>query len=161
MEIELRRRRTTLSILGMGIICFGIWDVVKTLLYIWMGDDIIDLPDIPPEYEALALVIAIVLVALVVLFDLWMRLYLGLSARAESFGEKKGSAYIVLAALLFAGNLLSLVMILLGRLDARLENQSELDYCVSLFVDCTSASMLGELLYNAIRIRVLERRLEG
>ena len=99
METELRRRRSELLTLGFGIIAFGVWSVLKTYLYTWV-DPLIENVDVEEQYKTAATILGYVMITIVLAMDLGLRLYVGMSARAEGLGKKKGRAYIVVAALM-------------------------------------------------------------
>lgn len=157
MEIELRRRRINLMTLGSGVIAFGVWSVLKTFLYIWVDSYVFEFPDIPPELIPTANAIAYALLGFLMLIDLALRAYIGLSARSVGMGKKKSRAYIILAALILASSIVSWVLMLVTHKYNRMENQSVLDYYVSLFVELSSSAILAEMIYTAIRVRKLEK----
>ena len=158
---EIRQRRINMTTLGMGVIAFGVWSILKVYLYILVDAMPLDLTGIPPELAGAIKTFTYVFITFFLLIDLALRLYLGLSARAEGMGKRKGRAYIVLCALLLVGNIIAWVMSLFGAAHVRMENQSALDFYVSLLVDFSSTAMLAELLYNAVRLRKLEKAKEG
>jgi len=159
METELRRRRINLLTLGAGVIAFGIWSVLKTYLYI-MVDPIPMEFDVPEQFQKKALIVAYVMVTVILLFDLGLRSYIGLSARAEGLGKKKGNAYIVVTAMMLIVNIAAwIVYLFLYNYDDG--HEALMDYVVSLVVDFTSIVILAQLLYNAILVRRLSRELEG
>ena len=139
MEIELRRRRINLMTLGSGVIAFGVWSVLKTFLYIWVDSYVFEFPDI----------------------HFALRAYIGLSARSVGMGKKKSRVYIILAAMILASSVVSWVLMLMNHTLNRMANQSAMDYYVSLFVELSSAAMLAEMIYTALRVRKLEKLLEG
>jgi len=157
MEAEIRQRRINMSTLGMGVIAFGVWSILKFYLYIWVDSAYVKLPDVSPEVMAMVKTFTYVFIAVFLLIDLGLRLYLGLSARAEGMGKRKGRTYIVLTALLLIGNVIAWVIALFNASLTKAENQSTLDFYVSLLVDFSSTAMLADLLYNAIRLRKLEK----
>ena len=161
MEKELRRRRINLMTLGSGVIAFGVWSVLKTFLYMWVDSYTFEFPDISPEFLAIAKLIAYAMMAFFMLIDLALRAYIGLSARNVGMGKKRGRAYIILAAFLLGMSLVSWVLMLVNHMSSRMENQSAMDYYVSLFVELTSGVILADLIYTAVRIRKLEKCLEG
>ena len=158
METELRRRRTNLFTLGGGVIAFGVWSMLKTYLYM-LVDPILIL-EVPEQYRKTALVVAYGLVTFFLLIDLGLRLYVGLSARAEGIGQKKGRAYIVLAVLMLIVNIASWLAYLFTY-DYKGGDAALVDYVVSLVVDLTSIVLLAQLIYNAVLVRRLSRQLEG
>lgn len=161
MDIELRRRRINLSTLGTGVVAFGVWNVLKTMLYIFASPVSFVYVDDAAAYGAVVSLISYALLGLLLALDLSLRLYIGLSARAEGRGRRKGSGYIIAAAALFAMTAASYVAAWVTHSNTRLENQAALDYYVSMFVDITAMIMLGDLLYTAIRARKLEKQMGG
>ena len=159
METELRRRRSELLTLGYGIIAFGLWSVLKTYLYTWV-DPIITEADVTAENRTAAAIVAYIMVTMVLAVDFGLRLYVGMSARAEGMGKKKGRGYIVVAALMLLISVL-LWFLSLGYIQSRAENDSLMDYIVSMVVDLTSIAILTRLVYNAVKVRQLRRQLEG
>ena len=156
METELRRRRSELLTLGYGIIAFGLWSVLKTYLYTWV-DPIIKEIDTEEQYKMAATILAYVMISIILAADFGLRLYVGMSARAEGMGKKKGRAYIVVAALmLFVSVMLWLAS--LGFVQSRAEKEALMDYIVSMVVDLTSIAILARLVYNAVKVRQLRRQ---
>ncbi len=161
MDIELRRRRINLSTLGTGVVAFGVWNVLKTILYIFASPVSFINTEGAGAYGAVVRLIFYALLGLLLALDLSLRLYIGLSARAEGRGRRKGSGYIIAAAVLFAMTAAYYVAAWVTHSNTRLENQAALDYYVSMFVDITAMIMLGDLLYTAIRARKLEKQMGG
>ena len=159
METELRRRRSELLTLGYGIIAFGLWSVLKTYLYTWV-DPIIREADVTAENRTAAAIVAYIMITMVLAVDFGLRLYVGMSARAEGMGKKKGRGYIVVAALMLLISVL-LWFLSLGYIQSRAENDSLMDYIISMVVDLTSIAILARLVYNAVKVRQLRRQLEG
>ena len=159
METELRRRRSELLTLGYGIIAFGLWSVLKTYLYTWV-DPIIREADVTAENRTAAVIVAYIMITMVLAVDFGLRLYVGMSARAEGMGKKKGRGYIIVAALMLLISVL-LWFLSLGYIQSRAENDSLMDYIISMVVDLTSIAILARLVYNAVKVRQLRRELEG
>lgn len=159
METELRRRRSELLTLGYGIIAFGLWSVLKTYLYTWV-DPIIREADVTAENRTAAAIVAYIMITMVLAVDFGLRLYVGMSARAEGMGKKKGRGYIIVAALMLLISVL-LWFLSLGYIQSRAENESLMDYIISMVVDLTSIAILARLVYNAVKVRQLRRDLEG
>lgn len=160
METELRRRRINLITLGAGVIAFGVWSILKTFLYIWVDSYVFEFPDIPPESVRAVKAVAYAFLLFLMLIDLAVRLYIGLSARSVGMGKKKSRTYIILAGAILVFSIISWILMLVNHTSGRMENQSAMDYYVSLFVEMTSAGILAEMIYTALRIRKLEKLLE-
>ena len=107
----LRRHRDTLSISGLAIIAFGVWDIVKATLSIAFGpapdaaEQEVNL-ELQQTIETLAdgheevYIIIIAFLLLMVFVALALRIYVGLSAHAEARGKRKSWAYVIVAGLM-------------------------------------------------------------
>lgn len=175
IQKELRRNRSTLSVVGLGVIAFGAWSVVKTILIfvLRVGDPLANaiLADsLPPQVFR---TIFYAVIVLMLASDLLLRLYVGLSARKVGFGGKKGSAYIVLACLLAVMSIYGSVYTALhiGGTEAAETPASSKEYqidlseaeaadntVVSVIVEVTASVTLIELIVAAVRVRQLEQK---
>ena len=161
MEKELRRKQVTLVTLGTGVILFGVWSVVKSLLY-FRTNLFNDLDtQIEPKLLPYVKLAVVVIVALFVLADLGIRLKIGRRARAEGMGRRQKNGYLILAALIvlvnITGDLLGVYFIVKNGVP----EQSGLDYVVSVLVDLSSTALLAELIITALRVRKLRAMSEG
>ena len=135
-EIKMRRYQNLLTVSGLGVIIFGLWTVLKTILLLFLQEDMVDdLPD-----GLFYRVLFFTLIGGVLLIDFLIRLFVGLSARAEGFGKKKGYGYIVVAILIAIASLASLVLIFFDTAD-----RSILELIVSFIVEATSMIATVEL----------------
>ena len=161
MEKELRRKQVTLVTLGTGVILFGVWSVVKSLLY-FRTNLFADLDtQVEPELLPYIKLVTVVIVALFVLADLGIRLKIGLRARAEGMGRRQKNGYLILAALIvfvnITGDLLGVYFIVKNGVP----EQAGLDYVVSVLVDLSSTILLAELIITVLRVRKLRAMSEG
>ena len=160
MAKELRRKQVTLVTLGTGVILFGVWSVVKSLLY-FRTNLFADL-DTQAEPELLPYMLAtVVIVALFVLADLGIRLKIGRRARAEGMGRRQKNGYLILAALIVLVNITGDLLGVYFIVKHGVPEQSGLDYVVSVLVDLSSTVLLAELIITALRVRKLRAMSEG
>lgn len=149
-EIKMRRYQNLLTVSGLGVIIFGLWTVLKTILLLFLQEDMVDdLPD-----GLFYRVLFFTLIGGVLLIDFLIRLFVGLSARAEGFGKKKGYGYIVVAILIAIASLASLVLIFFDTAD-----RSVLELIVSFIVEATSMIATVELLVAAFTVKKLKKEL--
>ena len=149
-EIKMRRYQNLLTVSGLGVIIFGLWTVLKTILLLFLQEDMVDdLPD-----GLFYRVLFFTLIGGVLLIDFLIRLFVGLSARAEGFGKKKGYGYIVVAILIAIASLASLVLIFFDTAD-----RSVLELIVSFIVEATSMIATVELLVAAFTAKKLKKEL--
>lgn len=159
LVIELRRRRIALMTLGSGVFAFGAWSILKSYLYLWVNPIVFD--GVAADKLSAVTIIFYVIYTLFMLLDLLLRAYVGMGARAMGMGKKKGLTYMIVLSLMLAASVLSCLFMVLGRGDTRMENQSELDFFVSAFVELCNLGVLAELLYTVIRVKKLEKQAEG
>lgn len=160
-ETELRRGQNTLFVLGGGVITFSLWSVVKSIMY-FMVDPAKSFPidNLPQEYRLLALTVIFGIVFLIVGLDVGLRIYVGLSARAEARGKKKSRTYILVAAVMAAGNLLLFLGSLLSAIfGPHAAPDHVLDTLVSAIVDVTALITLIELVSTARNVQRLRKLL--
>ena len=160
MEKKLRRSKVSLVTLGSGVILFGVWSVVKSLLY-FRTNLFADL-DTQVEPELLPYMLAtVVIVALFVLADLGIRLKIGRRARAEGMGRRQKNGYLILAALIVLVNIIVDSFAVYTLVKYGVSEQSGLDYVVSVLVDLSSTVLLAELIVTVLRVRKLRAMSEG
>ena len=149
-ERKMRRYRNLLTVSGLGVIIFGLWSVLKTILLLFMKEGILsEIPD-----DTFVRVMFFLILGGILLIDVLIRLYVGLSARAEGFGKKKGYGYVVIAILMALASLTSLVLIFFDS-----NEQSIWELIVSVIVEATSLVVTIELLVAAFTVKKLKKEL--
>ena len=100
-EKELRRERSTLRSLALGIVAFGLWSVLKTIISLMMVplEEILDseaLAAVTNSGLRFAVYAVMVITALAIMsVDLIPRLYVARKARREGLGEDQGRGWII------------------------------------------------------------------
>lgn len=153
-EVKMRRYQNLLTVSGLGVIVLALWSVLKTILYFVLNRDIFNQAFAGVSDNALVKAVAIGMIAAILLIDLTIRLFVGMSARAEGFGKKKGYAYIILAVLLALLSLTSLVLIFFNS-----SGKSITEMIVSVIVEATSLIVVIELLVAAFTVKKLRKEL--
>lgn len=147
-ERKMRRYQNLLTVSGLGVIIFGLWSVLKTILLLFMKEGILsEIPD-----DTFVRVMFFLILGGILLVDVLIRLYVGLSARAEGFGKKKGYGYVVIAILMALASLASLVLIFFDS-----NEQSIWELIVSVTVEATSLVVTIELLVAAFTVKKLKK----
>ena len=152
LHIRLRKNQNTLAVVGLGVIAFGVWSVLKGVLYAALNSDRLQ-NTLEGNMER---VIFWLLIGIVLAIDLVFRLYVGLSAISEGKGRKKGRGYIVLAFLMA---LSSFALFALGIVFLR-GSEALGTSIVSLVVEATSCVLLVEMALSAIKVRRLRKALK-
>ena len=163
MERELRKNESTLASVGTGIMWFGIWSAIKSIL-IFVSNvtgTTGDLAKFEGMEHAVAVVVLVMIMALMVIIPLKFHFYVGRAARAEARGEKRKGAYIVIAGIMFAFNILGIVLniwiITTGGFS--FNGQDSIDeMLVTVIVDITLAYLLLLMMITAVKVWSEESR---
>lgn len=167
-EIQIRRYRDTLIVVGNGIILFGIWSMVKLLGSFFLlkdetiaamrmvgGEGMEELPDPVVFYITLAMVVLFMLIILAI------RTYVGLSAISEGRGKKRRRLYLPIAVIMIISGISSFFTNFFSVSEEPTYGALSQDTTISgLIIELTSVIMLTEMVVSAVRIRQL-RKSEG
>ena len=150
LQLQLRKKQSNLAAVGLGVIAFGVWSVIKTVLYTALDAGGALSVHAGEPYFLLAFWI---LLGGALAVDLALRVHFGRCAIAEGRGEKRKPGYIVLALLMtvfsFAGLAAGLFM-----MDASADIESAL---VSLLVEISSDVLLLDMSVSAVQVHRLTR----
>ena len=169
MQTELRKHQHTLAVVGMGAIGFGIWSVVKAILYLTIINPLKDtvladyenITDLEYEY-LIALGVTIVITVLIVLIDLLLRWRVGKLALDIARGNSLPTArFFVRTGFVILVDALELVMGFLGIIGVISSEEELLDSVSTLLVDLTSVVTLIEMVVAAVMIRKITEQLEA
>lgn len=146
-----RRLQDTLIIAGDAVMAFSAWDLAKVALFLALTDEgrLRELASIDDSVSMPAL---FAVVGVIVLVDIAVRVYVGMSARAEGRGKKKGSLYLVVAVLAGVVNAFSAITTALG------ENitLSVMDTVLTVVIEATALAAIVLVVCCAVRLRRLD-----
>lgn len=172
METELRKYEHTLVISGVGVIAFGLWSIIKAVLYLILvpvddlkvlqsTDEVIAMRDLGLTDRQIAyFFVAVVLFVLVA--DFALRLYIGRSAFADGRRiRNKRLTYVIWAIIVSAGLIATIVsrIVTLGAGEDNIWRNVTAAGNVSIIVDMTSLFALVEMIIAAFIVRKLRREL--
>ena len=162
MERELRRYQNLLVCVGVGIITFGFWSLIKGVMTMFLyKDDIKEfLLMLGVKQEELSFVIPFINIVLVVIIcmDLLLRMIVGTSAKNEGRArdQRRRWVYLVFGLLLGIFSLSSLVSDI-TRFD---ENFSGiLDGVITVVIDVTSIIMVVEMFVAGVKVKLLKKKI--
>ncbi|MBO5555998.1 MAG: hypothetical protein J5927_02330 [Oscillospiraceae bacterium] len=158
MEKELRRCQSNLRILGDSVIVLTLWEFVKAMLLLLLAPAAqtsaaaAKLPFPLPSGKWL-LVIGLLILALIPM-DIGLRVFIWRSAKAEGSGKPKGKGYMIAAFVLLGFQILGLGQIVVLAVHRNLSSET----ITSLLVEITSAVIMGELAFTALKYKRLCRQ---
>ena len=168
VEKELRRSRSTLRTLGGGVILFTLWDLLKPLLLTLLVSEETGELQTQSGAEAFSFdmladgVLILLLLAFLLLTAMIpiLRIWIGRCAMAEGLGKKKGAAYMCVAFVFAAGQLLIFTAAVIFLLVSDLARPEDpLRTIATLLVELSSLVTMAETALTARRVRKLERLL--
>lgn len=160
MSAEIREHQTTLICSGVAVIAFGLWSIVRGMLWIffnntWSPDLIENGPTgVPAEVSANnVLSFAYVLIFVLVLLDLGFRIYIGLSAVSEGSGKHRRMTYVILSCLFLTVSLCGDLFLLV----TTVSNDLAMETVASFVVEFSSLIAFFEIIRSSLIIRKYER----
>ena len=167
-KMRLRKDENTLTVVGSGVILFGVWTVVKMVLQEInrfpelmaelgvdeLGFEETGLADLGLDPNLLAMAVAFTVVIIVYLMDLGLRVFVGLSARAEGRGKPQGRLYLILAGLLLVLSGLSFVSYVITYFS---HSEYVVDADAAILVELTSFITLLQMIISAVRVKRARR----
>lgn len=160
MNKKLRKQQNLLVDAGIGVILFAVWNVVKTNLYLGFSpifiEEVYEAAKEAELNEKFFLAFFITFVVVILLWQLGIRMYIGLSAMAEGKGKTKGIAYLVLAAVSLLIDLQAAWQVF--GIERILEDEGpSVDLITGLCMEAVSIYVLLELLISGIRVKKLRK----
>lgn len=164
LKRRLRRDRDTLAIIGLGVMAFGVWSVIRSVAMF-----ILQIPELREQYaatgNATAEIISSGIATLLVLaVDLRLRFYIWRSARAEGLQGKRKTGYLFAAGILALFSLAALGLLLFAAFstnemiaEARASNEIGIS---SFIVELTSLVTLIDMIAASVRVKRMTRALE-
>lgn len=160
MDKEFRRLQDRLYLAGVGAIVFGMWSSVKILMYFGLDDQVrVAFAQISAETgmsRGPLIALFATVVAVIVLFGISCRLYVGLSAVAESKGKEKSAKYIIFTCVMLIFNTFVSVQSFVST-----EAEYRLSMGLNMVIEISSILVLAELAISGIKFRRLSRSQEG
>ena len=158
MYRELRRYENRLVVIGTGLTAFGLWTLIKAFIQVFSHKEYITSLLGDSAGDALTQAAAYVIFVILGIFILLIHLFIGFSARAEGFGKKNGIVYLVMTA---RGMVLGVISMRMNISNFDTNYPTASDGIISLFIDFTTEVTMGELIYAAIRVKLIKRRIKN
>ena len=158
MDRDLTKARSTLRILGEGVLVYTLWDIIKPFLLILLPqaeqETAAELPFHLSEMSVKTVVIIFMTLILSGILYLIFRLYVGLAARAEGLGKVKGRGYVIIAFLLVVMKVSAFVLSVWLRFKMRVQVDIA-EIMAFLTLEISSAVIVFETALTAVRLKRL------
>ncbi len=155
-RILLRKYQNTLSISGIAVIAFGVWSVLKMLIFFSINRDLFT-SEIAASSDNEELPLYAVVIALIIFIALYifLHLYIGLTARSEARGKKRGYFYLILTSVYLVISYISYI-----NTASASSAGDNLDTILSSgIVDLTVIYVFFEVIINSLRVKKLKKKL--
>ena len=149
-QARIRRLQDTLSITGVGVIALTAWSLAKTTMFFMLFDEATQ-RELYKLSEDIPMEVFYIVFAVLALIDFMIRLYVGLSARAEGNGKRKGFVYLAVAVVLVIASVVYIILVFCGFASF----PSEIDLIMTVVFEATSIATLILMIFCAIRLRRL------
>lgn len=149
MQVKHRKIQDHLVISGLAVIAFGLWSVIKSAVFFTLNkgmSNYLDEAAVPDELRGTISVMTAVILIVVFSIDIGLRLLVGLNARAEGRGIKRGAGYIVIAILLAVVSVFSFVIFMV----TAVRLAETVDTVLTAVVELTSLGALILLIITAL-----------
>ncbi|MBQ6365982.1 MAG: hypothetical protein IJI61_06155 [Oscillospiraceae bacterium] len=156
-RIQLRKSEESLRTVGLCVIAFGIWSIIKTILLYTsaLNSFLAEIPDSEFSENTLRAVF-LFLQVFILAIDIGIRLYIARSSIDEGRGKKKRVGYIVLGFLIAAFNMLGMAaMAVITVSGGKMAEVSISNIIISLIVEISSISVMLEMCVSGIRVKKL------
>ncbi len=151
-EAKIRLLCDTLIIAGKGVIAFSAWSLAKVaMLFAFIDEE--SLRQLVVLEESIPMTALFITMLVILGIDLVVRVYVGLSARSEGLGKKKGPFYLVVAVLAAVVNASSVVISIFGTA----ATLSPLDTVVSVVIEITAFAALALVVFCSVSLRRLNK----
>ena len=155
-SIKFRRDSNTLVILGIGVIMFAFWSIIKLLMQLLLNIKIFP-EDLEKEYGPFIILISMVVLVIIMAVDVLIRLFVGLRACRDGRGVKVSKAYLIFNVLLIMGSLVSVFFVLQSIESAE---GDFIDNYIGLLMELSSLFVSVEVLLAGISVRRYRRRMK-
>ena len=149
MDAKIRKTEINLITLGTGVIFFGVWTLVKSLVSFFLLDTELH-ENLSEEMIAFTIITFWALIAV----SFILNFYVGVSARALGKGKNKSSFFLVVAGIIV---FFRSILVLLEIIAAIFDHGDSINLIITAFIDITTIVFLVELMVYSIRLKKIRK----
>ena len=153
-SVKLRKNKSTLVALGTGIMAFGIWSIIKTMMEFLLGSAGEEIREVMSDLTGGGRIAVIAVTAFIVIVDLLIRCHVGINAIREG-RNKKSRHYMFSVVLLIISSIVSLILLFMEMLEP---GEISMNDEVSIFVEITSLVILIEMITVSVSTSKIKAR---
>lgn len=171
-QVTIRRSQNTLRIVGMGIIVFTLWTVVKYVgIMLFRKDEMMAFirsgmgDGYSGASDTLFMAVFAVLFGSILLIGLSIQLFVGISALREGQGKHSFFIYIPMAFLMVCSSVLTILSVMRSWFTGGAESADSLQLfnetsVSAVIIELTSMIMMIQMIVSARRVRKYKRKEE-
>lgn len=149
MDAKIRKTEINLITLGTGVIFFGVWTLVKSLVSFFLLDTELH-ENLSEEMITFTIITFWALIAV----SFILNFYVGVSARALGKGKNKSSFFLVVAGIII---FFRSILVLLEIIAAIFDHGDSINLIITAFIDITTIVFLVELMVYSIRLKKIRK----
>ena len=152
--IRYRRNLNTLSILGVGVIIFGFWGIIKIAAEFFLGIDLYRSVDVE-GFSDFEMTIITIIVFVIMTVDIILRIIVGLKAKREEHGKKTGRGYLIIILMLVISSSINATAVAWELINM---NGAFFENFVAIFMELSSLVVSLEVFIAAVSVRRYRRK---
>lgn len=149
MDAKIRKTEINLITLGTGVIFFGVWTLVKSLVSFFLLDT-----EIRENLSDEMFIFTIITFWSLIAISFLLNFYVGLSARALGKGKNKSSFFLVVAGIIV---FFRSILVVLEIIAAIFDHGDSINLLISAFIDITTIVFLVELMVYSVRLKKIRK----
>lgn len=149
MDAKIRKTEINLITLGTGVIFFGVWTLVKSLVSFFLLD-----AEIRENLSDEMFIFTIITFWSLIAISFLLNFYVGLSARALGKGKNKSSFFLVVAGIIV---FFRSILVVLEITAAIFDHGDSINLLISAFIDITTIVFLVELMVYSVRLKKIRK----
>lgn len=170
LEVSLRKHENTLTVSGLAVVAFGLWEIVKVAIMVTLQPEYFDfimepLKEDPAIKELVPYAATLSVILIAIFYGIYIGLRLFIFRRANAVGRRKSdkTGFVVWAILCSISTLVSFMMnvsdmiaVMMGAVEVDIYDEG----IITILLDLTSLLVMLDLVISGISVRVLRKKIK-